>query len=203
MTGFLFIRHTAHDLIPTTISGRMPGVHLNQTGRAAAEGLAEELASLPIRRILSGPLERARETAEPLSRKLGIDVQTAAEFDELATGEWTGLTFQQLGSRDDWKQWNTFRSAAHSPGGELMLEVQLRVVRKLLELRKDDGLTAIFSHGDVIRATVAYYLGVPLDLFLRIAIDPGSVTFLQIDDRSVLVRCVNASGADAARRVLG
>src|SRR5437763_13574677 len=103
MSRFLFIRHTSHDLIGTTIAGRMPGVHLNQSGVTEAEQLAEELASLPIQQIFSGPLERARETAEPLSRRRSVPVQIAPEFDEVNTGDWTGKRFDDLAPRTDWQ----------------------------------------------------------------------------------------------------
>src|SRR4051794_25830115 len=98
MTGFLFIRHASHDLITSRIAGRMPEVHLNAAGREAAEQLANELSSLPIKQIFSSPLERARETAEPLCRKLDRPLQIAPEFDEVDTGEWTGKTFDELRS---------------------------------------------------------------------------------------------------------
>jgi broad specificity phosphatase PhoE len=203
MTGFLLIRHTAHDLIATTIAGRMPGVHLNQGGVEHAERLAEQLSTLPITSVFSGPLERARETAAPLARRLNLPLGIAAELDEVETGQWTGKTFEELGPRLDWQNWNAFRSQHRAPGGESMLEVQSRAVGKLRRMSDAGGLIAIFSHGDVIRAVAAYFLGVPLDLFLRIAIDPGSITFLQIYDSSVLVKCVNAAATDAIQRWLG
>ncbi|MFL6516052.1 MAG: histidine phosphatase family protein [Chthoniobacterales bacterium] len=201
MTSFLLVRHGTHDLINTTITGRMAGVHLNETGRAEAECLAEQLSSLPIRQIYCGPLERARETAEPLGGRLKVPVQIEAKFNEVEVGEWTGHTFQELAPRQDWQNWNQFRSNAAAPGGERMLEVQLRALGALATMHtQQQGLTAIFTHGDVIRSIIAYYLGIPLDLFLRISIDPVSVTFLQLYDASVSVRCVNATGAAAALR---
>jgi broad specificity phosphatase PhoE len=202
MTGFLFIRHASHDLIASKITGRMPGVHLNAPGREVARRLAEELSSLPIKQIYSGPLERTRETAEPLSQKLNLPIQIAPEFDEVETAEWTGKTFDELGSDQRWQKWNAFRSNARAPGGEFMLDVQLRVINKLSQLNVGEHLIAIFTHGDVIRATVAYFLGMPLDLLLRIAIDPGSVTWIEVYDQSVLVKLVNGTGADVLRRVL-
>src|SRR3954467_13766935 len=127
MTGFLLIRHTSHDLISTTIAGRMPGVHLNKAGQTEAQQLASDLVSLPIKRIVSGPLERVRETAEPLAEKLQLPMHIAPEFDEVETGEWTGLTFAQLAPRTDWQNWNRLRSCYRPPGGEFMLDVQARV----------------------------------------------------------------------------
>jgi broad specificity phosphatase PhoE len=202
MTGFLFVRHTSHDLITSKIAGRMPGVHLNARGLAAAERLAEDLSCLPIRQIYCGPLERARQTAEPLSRKLNLPLHVAAAFDEIETGEWTGKTFEELKSDPEWQKWNAFRSSSRAPGGEVMLDVQSRVLNKLSQLSAgaDQGLTAIFSHGDVIRATVAYFLAVPLDLFLRIAIDPGSLTWIELYQDSALIKLVNGTGADAIQR---
>ena len=67
MTNFLFIRHGAHDYLGSAIAGSKPGVHLNELGRAQAGELPDKLSLLPIDAIYSGPLERVRETAEPLA----------------------------------------------------------------------------------------------------------------------------------------
>src|SRR5437870_482929 len=108
MTGFLLIRHTSHDLIDRAVAGRMDGVHLNDAGRQQAERLAQDLATVPIGRIFSGPLERVRETADPLGKALHLPVEIALEFDEINTGDWTGKTFDELSAQQDWKRWNLF-----------------------------------------------------------------------------------------------
>jgi broad specificity phosphatase PhoE len=188
---FLFVRHTAHDWLPKGIAGRQAGVHLNSCGCKKAENLAEGLAVLRIEAIYCSPLERACETAEPLARRLQLRPQIAEEFNEVDMGEWSGRTFAELKAMPGWERWNAFRSLTTPPGGESMIDVQRRVLRKLSELRDRYSAVAIFSHGDVIRATVAYFLGVHLDLFQRIKIDPGSVSAVELGDDFVGVCCVN------------
>jgi probable phosphoglycerate mutase len=191
MARFLFIRHGAHDLLFDRIAGRQAGVHINEAGCKQAEQLATRLSRLPIDAIYSGPLERARETAEPVCRALNLPLQIADEFTEIDPGEWVNRTFTELREVSGWSDFNTFRSCTAAPGGESMLEVQLRVMRKLRELRAEHQFVAIFSHGDVIRAIVTLVLGMPLDLFLRIEIDPASLTLLEFRENFARVLFLN------------
>ena len=70
MTTFYLIRHASNDyLTDKKIAGWLPHVHLNEKGRKEAEQMAAKLAGEPIRDVYSSPLERATETAEPLTRK--------------------------------------------------------------------------------------------------------------------------------------
>lgn len=195
MTTYLFVRHATHDLMKRgVVAGRQSGVHLNDFGKQQAEQLAEQLASLPIEAIYSSPLERACETAAPLAAKLRLPLQIAAEFNEIDFGAWTGRSFQDLDDMPEWQQWNRFRSTALTPSGESMLAVQTRALAKISELRTRDGLLAVFTHADVIRAVLAHFLGVHLDLFQRIEIDDASVSVVQLDTCSVVVRLVNGTG---------
>jgi broad specificity phosphatase PhoE len=191
MTKFLFIRHGAHDLLFNRIAGRQAGVHLNELGRQQAEQLAERLPALRINAIYSGPLERARETAEPMCRRLNLPLQIAEEFTEIDPGEWVNRTFEELAEISGWSDFNVFRSCTAAPGGESMLEVQVRVLRKLHELRKQHQFVAIFSHGDVIRAILALVLGMSLDLFLRIEVDPASLSLIELSENCARVRFLN------------
>jgi broad specificity phosphatase PhoE len=193
MTRFLLVRHTAHDFLTNgMIAGRQPGVHLNQLGREQARRLADSLALLPIDAIYCGPLERVRETAEPLAQKIRQPLHIAPEFDEVNAGDWTNRSFADLDQLPEWQRWNNFRGSTLPPNGELMLEVQRRAVAKILSLRDQHGFIAIFSHGDVIRGVVAHFLGLHVDLFARLEIDTGSLSLIELSRASVRLRCVNA-----------
>jgi probable phosphoglycerate mutase len=78
-----------------------------------------------------------------------------------------------------------------------MLEVQARIVPELACLARlhPGGAIAAVSHGDVIRAAVAYYLGIPLDFLLRFEIAPASITTLQLSPETAVLTCLNAPGA--------
>src|SRR3546814_6877824 len=99
MTTIFLIRHAAHDLVGRAIVGRMPGVHLSRAGRQQAEKLAERLAQEPLAALYSSPLARARETAEPLARRLRLELQIAEDLDEIDYGEWTGRTLDELAGK--------------------------------------------------------------------------------------------------------
>jgi probable phosphomutase (TIGR03848 family) len=184
MTTFLLIRHATHRLVGHTICGRMAGVSLSEEGRAQAERLAERLSVMPIDAIYCSPMERARETAEPLALKLGLPPQTSEGLNEFDVGEWAGRTFESLASDALWQRFNTHRSVTCPPGGELMLTLQARVVAEIERLRErhGDGMVALVSHADTIRAALLYYLGMPLDHFLRIEISPASMTTLALEE---------------------
>jgi broad specificity phosphatase PhoE len=198
MTRFLFVRHGNHDLIERgVIAGRQPGVHLNARGNKQAEQIAEAFSLLPIDGIYCSPLERACETASPLATKLGLPLQIAEEFNEIDFGAWTNCAFADLEDVPQWKQWNFFRSSAVIPYGESMVAVQARALQKISELRTRCGLVAIFSHGDVIRAVLAHFLAVHLDLFQRLQIDPGSASLVEFATTYVRVQCVNVPAQSA------
>jgi broad specificity phosphatase PhoE len=199
MTRILLVRHTQHNfLLKGAIASRQPGVHLNKAGQEQAEQLGQRLSILPVDAIYSGPLERVRETAEPLARKLDLAVTIAPEFDEIEMGEWTNRTFAELDSLPHWQQWNAVRSSTRPPHGESMLEVQQRAVAKISALRQQHRFVAIFSHGDVIRAALAHYLGMHVDLYARIEIDPGGASLIELFDESVVVRVMNVNAIDTA-----
>ena len=52
-------------------------------------------------------------------------------------------------------------------------------------------MVALVSHGDVIKATLAYYLGVPLDLFQRIEISPASLSIVRVERYGPEVLLIN------------
>ena len=194
MTTFYLLRHASNDLVGKAIAGRMPGVSLNHQGQREAERLATRLGGEPIQMIFSSPLERAVETAVPLAKRLGLDIQISDALNEIDFGVWTKLTFEQLAELPAWQRWNSFRSGSRVPNGETMLEVQARVVGEIQRLRAEypEQRLALFSHADPLRAALAYFLGVSLDLFQRIEMAPASVSILHLSEHGPRVECLNA-----------
>ncbi|HEX5490397.1 MAG TPA: histidine phosphatase family protein [Candidatus Udaeobacter sp.] len=191
MTNVLLIRHATHDAVGKTILGRTPGVHLNDSGRRQAAQLAETLSVLPIDAVYCGPLERTRESAEPLARRLGLPLHVADEFDELEMGDWTNRTLAELDLLPEWRKWNAQRSEIIPPNGESMHQVQVRVLAKIAALGNRFSCTAVFTHGDVIRAAISYFLGMHLELLFRFQIDLGSVSIVQMHAGEAVVRILN------------
>jgi probable phosphomutase (TIGR03848 family) len=183
MTTFALIRHASHDLVGHTIVGRAPGIRLGPDGLHQAEALADRLDGSSIAALYSSPLERARDTAAPIAARLRLEVQVAEELNEIDFGEWTNRTLADLHDLEGWRWFNTFRSGSRIPGGEAMVEVQERMFRLLERLCgvHHQQTVALISHGDVIKATLAHYLGVALDLFQRIEISPASVSIVRVE----------------------
>ena len=196
MTTFLLIRHAAPDLPPDTLAGRAPGVNLSVQGQSQAQRLAVRLAGLAIDAIYSSPLERAMQTAEPMAEYARRSVQCCEAFADIEYSEWTGKHFDELNEDARWRHWNDFRSGAPLPNGSMMLEVQVRAVLAIEELRRRhaDKVVAVVSHSDVIKALVAHYLGVPLDLMQRVEISPASLSVLAIYDWGARVIRLNDTG---------
>jgi probable phosphomutase (TIGR03848 family) len=183
MTTFALIRHASNGLVGHTIVGRMPGVPLSSSGRDEAEALARQLEGSPIQALYSSPLERARATAEHIADGLCLEVQIADELNEIDYGQWTNRTLADLRDIPEWRRFNLFRSGSPIPDGESMIEVQDRMLRLIARLctAHPEQMVALVSHGDVIKATLAYYLGVPLDLFQRIEISPASLSMVRVE----------------------
>jgi probable phosphoglycerate mutase len=195
VTSFYFVRHAATDFIGNTLSGRLPGVHLNESGRKQAANLAERLAAHQIDAVYSSPQERARQTAEPLAIAAGKEVVMAAELAELDFGAWTGRTFDELSEAPEWRCFNRSRSTTRIPGGELLLEVQARAIGFVERVSRDHlgGRVVLVTHGDVIRCAVAFYLGMPLDFLLRLEVSPASVSVVTLEAGNPRVICVNST----------
>lgn len=194
MTTFLLIRHGENDWIRRgIIAGRTPGVHLNATGREQAQRLAAFLSHRPIHRLFTSPIDRARETAEPVAARLGLPLNISQAIQEVDFGDWTGKPITELDKLEAWKQWNTIRSIGQIPNGESMRDVQTRFVSEVERLRREfpNETIALFSHGDPIRAAITYYLGMPLDMLLRLEVSYTSITEFHLSDWSVRFEKIN------------
>lgn len=196
MTRILLIRHGATDSVGKRFSGRTQGVQLNEEGRRQAAGLVERLVHLPIRAIYSSPLERTVDTAAPLAKALVLPVNKAEELIEIDCGDWTNREIESLAGDRQFQLFNTYRSVAAIPGGEWMLDAQVRVVRFLQKLSAQHAneTVAVVSHGDVIRAALLFYAGIPLDLLLRIEVDPASVSIVTLFDETARINLMNHTG---------
>ena len=168
-TTFHLIRHGDYGLLGCVLAGRARGHSLSDLGRKQAERVAAALVHRPIAAVVSGPLERTRETAAPLAARCGLEVSVDPDLDEIDFGEWTGMAFDALHALPQWRAFNSFRSTAPIPGGETMLMAQARGMAAVgrLRARFPDAEVAMVSHGDVIKAVLAHFLAVPLDLFAR------------------------------------
>jgi broad specificity phosphatase PhoE len=196
---FLLIRHGLTDAVGRTLTGTRPGVLLNDVGQRDVARLVERLRRVAITAVASSPLERALETARPIADDHGLRVNVVPDLTEFEVGDWTGATFDALARNDAWRRFNEVRSLASPPRGELMLDVQRRGIAALLALaeRHPGGVTAVVSHGDVIRTILLYVLGMPIDFIHRLEIVPAGVSIVEFSDGAPIVRLVNGDTVPA------
>lgn len=197
MTRLLLIRHGANDTQEDGIlAGWMPGVHLNQKGRAQAQALARRLTPIDVEAVYASPLERALETAEIIAAPHRLPVMVRERLGEVRFGRWTGQPLERLRRRRLWRAAQLGPSTVRFPGGESVHEMQTRVVAELEDLRAKHphATIAVVTHADVLKAAVAHYVGLHLDLFQRIVVSPASLTIVELGGPVPHLACLNDTG---------
>lgn len=184
MPVVLLIRHGENEYVKKgRLAGRKPGVHLNEKGRAQAQALAEVLKDYPIKAVYSSPLDRTMETAEPIAEIKKLKVIPREGLLEVDYGTWQDKTLKQLSRRKLWRTVQSAPALATFPDGESFAEAQLRIATELTELarmHKRKDMFVCVGHSDMIKLAAAYYLGLPLDLFQRLIVQPASITTLHL-----------------------
>jgi len=178
-------------------------VELDDTGRTQVQAVGERLAKVPLTAVVSSPLERCLQTAEAVAAGRGFDVQTDDRLGEARYGDWTGRTIKELVKEPLWKVVQQHPSAAVFPGpeGEGLAETQSRAVAAVRAWNAALGPEAVWlacSHGDVIKAILADALGLHLDQFQRIVVDPASISVVTYTDTRPFVVRVNDTGGDVS-----
>jgi probable phosphoglycerate mutase len=186
MPLLLLIRHGENEFVKTgKMAGRLPGVHLNQRGREQAAALAQALKDVPLKAIYSSPLERAVETAEPIAAARKLEIQMRPGLMESDIGKWQGRSLKALSKLKKWRIVQQAPSRFTFPEGESFLAMQTRIVSCLDGIaasHKPKDIVAAVFHADPIKLAIAHYLGMPLDLFQRLACDTGSVSVLYLSE---------------------
>jgi probable phosphomutase (TIGR03848 family) len=208
MTTIYLIRHGQNDFIGKShrLAGWLPGVHLNDRGRAQANALADYFSKIRIRGIYSSPLERTMETAEPIARAKGLPIEKREGLGEIGYGRWEGQSLKILSRRKLWPVIQYTPSLARFPEGESFVEAQNRVVSEIERMRSihksPKAAILCVSHADVIKLIIAHYLGLPLDLFQRIVVMPASISILKIDQvpRLVVLNDMHAAQESSSGR---
>ncbi|MGI8313130.1 histidine phosphatase family protein [Saccharopolyspora hattusasensis] len=184
-----------------TLAGRSPGVGLDETGVGQAAGLVDRLAGVPLREVVVSPLQRCRETVAGLAARRGLSPVVEPDLVEVDYGEWTGRKISELVGEPLWKVVQQHPSAAVFPGGEGLAQVQARsvaAVRAHDRRLPADVVWLACTHGDVIKSVLADALGLHLDAFQRIVVDPCSVSVVRYTETRPFVLKVNDTGGDVS-----
>ena len=196
-TTILLVRHGQTPTTGKVLPGRAKGLHLAETGIEQAQIAAERISALKkVEAVYSSPLERAKETAAPISKACGLKTRVVRGLFECDFGEWTGAELTKLMKLPEWQTVQRAPSTFRFPGGESFTEMQTRMVTTLDDLRKKHpgGTIVCVSHADTIKAAVAHALGTHIDLFQRIVISPASISALVWHAGGPIVLAVNSTG---------
>jgi probable phosphomutase (TIGR03848 family) len=181
-TTLVLVRHATTPATGKRLGGLTPGIHLDDRGRGQAEAAARRLSGLSVAAVHASPLERTMETARIVARPHGLRVVVERGIREVDFGTWTDRPLAELRRRALWRTVQATPSRVTFPGGESLRAAQARAVEASERLAAaHPGRTVVLvSHADVIKALVAHHLGLALDLFQRIVIDPASSTVLAL-----------------------
>ena len=200
MARIVLLRH-AHSVAneKNLLAGRPAGIALSKTGKAQAEELVVRLGATKFDEVAISPLQRCRETIDPWLAADGAKSPVVIDesVSEVDYGNWSGKTLASLRRKSQWKVVQDFPSQMIFPEGESLLEMQGRALSGFYRLNavKGKGPRLLVSHGDVIKSIVAHCLGMHLDQFQRLVIEPASLTIIDTDSGvSRLVRFNDAKG---------
>jgi len=196
-TTVLLVRHGQTPTTGQTLPGRAKGLRLSDVGVGQAERAAERIAELTkVDAVYCSPLERARETAAPIGKAVGLKPVVARGLLECEFGEWTGAQLKDLMKLPEWGTVQRAPSTFRFPNGESFTEMQVRIVSELDRLRQahPGGTIVCVSHADPIKAAMAHALGTHLDLFQRIVISTCSISAIAFTPSGPIALTVNSTG---------
>ncbi|MBN1311871.1 MAG: MSMEG_4193 family putative phosphomutase [Anaerolineae bacterium] len=195
MTLILLIRHAENDYVQSgRLAGWTPDVHLNDQGKQQAEALGQRLAAAKLQGVYSSPLERAVETAQSIVyHHPDLELQIEEDVGEVRYGKWTGQQLKKLARTRLWQVVQHYPSRARFPDGESIREMQVRAVGAVEQIVEyhPDSTVVVVSHADVIKAVVAYYAGMAIDMFQRIVIAPASISAIAVNKTGVSIVRLN------------
>lgn len=206
MATVILVRHARTTANASgVLAGRTAGIKLDEIGRSQATRTGERLSVVPLVGVVSSPLERCRQTSRAI---LGHQTGSPAApiergITECDYGEWQGRSLGDLANEELWSVVQTQPSAVVFPGGESLAAMQARSVAAIRRhdaaFEAEHGPGAVWvavSHGDIIKSILADALGMHLDLFQRINVNPGSASIVRYTATRPDVVAMNTDAGD-------
>lgn len=180
-----------------TLTGRLPGIQLSDTGEQQARELRTAFADVTVDTVSVSPMERTVRTAQVIfGDRVLIEEPGIIECDY---GDWSGRLLSELAEEPLWKVVQSAPGQARFPNGEAMAAMAERSLRAVEERATSDGVHVFVSHGDIIKALISHAAGAEFDKFQRIVVDPCSVSIIRYGPSPVLLASnIPPSGAVAA-----
>ena len=179
-------------------NGRFQGhrdASLTSAGRRELRLLCEKCSQHPVRAVYSSDLRRARQTADAVARKFGLEVDVRPELREMHFGQWEGLSWNQIARRFPKlaASWIERFPRQTIPGAEPLSQFKKRIAAAVREIvTANQGQCAlIVTHAGVIRFTLGIALGLPARNLFRLAQDSCAINVIDFLGKGAVVRCIN------------
>ena len=173
------------------LAGRDNTVHLSEKGQRQADVLADALLGMKVVEVYSSPIKRCRETMQPYLKAAKLNLSPLPGVQEMDYGKWSGRRLATLSKLPLWSSIQRKPSSVRFPEGESFNEMAARAIEAIASIAIAGKTVVVCSHGDVIKSLVASALGLHLDQFQKIVIDPASITRLRFHNNDFTVVSVN------------
>ena len=161
MGTLLFIRHAETDMAGRFCGHSNPPV--NERGHHQMKKLLKALDGESIDAIYTSDLTRALMTADAISRRFGLSPIPVPGLREIDFGEWEGLNWQEIESRDAVyaRKWSDAYPQLPAPGGELFEKFRSRVTTEVERLQTvpEHKTIAVVTHSGVMRVVLCAFCG--------------------------------------------
>jgi len=205
MATVFLVRHGRTSANASGVLAGRSSVALDARGVSQAGAAGRRLRGVPIQAVVTSPLKRTRQTAEALveQRSTSVPIRREPDLQEIDYGSWSGQELAALSKEDLWSVVQRHPSAVTFPDGEAMAAMQHRAMSAIRRWNaRYAHAYVVVSHGDVIKAILADALGMHLDQFQRLVIDPGSISAVHYAPERpfVLATNVTSGGLDRLAR---
>jgi probable phosphomutase (TIGR03848 family) len=200
---YIFLRH-GHSAANAagTLTGQLPGIGLSKSGQKDAINLVDRIGAKRIDHLHLSPIERCQLTINPWLRSKNssslLSLQMVDGFTELDFGSWSGRKLSSLRREPLWKDIQDRPSTVTFPSGESFRGAQRRAVAAFEEvksIRGKDKTHLIVSHSDTIKLIVAHSLGMKLDNFQSLTINPASFTVFKGEGKNLSMLTINSKSS--------
>jgi broad specificity phosphatase PhoE len=195
LTRFFLIRHGQTGWNKEARFRGRVDIELDEAGMRQAEAVADRLAQCGAAAIYSSPLKRALMTAEPIARRVGLEVSPLEGINDMNFGVWQGRSVDEVREQDKelFEIWRQDPDRVRIPGGETLEEVRNRVAAVVDDLaaRYDDGTVLLVTHRVVCKVLLCHLLGLDNSHFWQIAQDTAALSAFQITRGWSTVSLVN------------
>ena len=166
VTRLIVVRHAQSESNLAHFYAAATNVNLSDTGREQAQKTAAFLRDYHIDRAYSSPMVRVIQTAKPIIRGRGLELEIVPDLREIHGGMWEGLSYQEINNcypqeRGVWR--DDFINCI-CPGGDSVSDLYRRVKPAFEKIINDNrGKTVLVaSHATPIRLMLTQFQGLPI-----------------------------------------